>query len=386
MLAGAALLWFSCTSPNPDPGLLIVALDGVRADRLGVSGYRPTETPELDSLAENGTRFERAYVGSPLPSESLDAILFGGVPGTPLGTGGVATKRLSVLDGVRVSIVSQKDATCFDKVRFEGNKGSSLGVDIWCGGIEKVTRDVSIEEYDSALRELDAQVGDVVKNWRTNNPQGHVVVVGLRGALSGARFDAELGLTDDWLNVPMIMIGPGINSDWAVDEPVGLVDLNAWLAKRLGSPVATTGENPLRGGSELIYHESNLGSGRFGSAVLRGFTNTDGRYVRGTYGEWFDFSDGSVRPYANPTSGIPAHEATLDGLMSSMGIGTTEPSPPLDPRALVEANSLLNKASLAMERNRLQAAERMIERLEGQYPEAPAVKELRGRLKRATSQ
>lgn len=380
MLTHAALLWFSCTSSSPDPGLLIVALDGVRADRLGIAGYRPTETPELDSLAAAGTRFERAYTGSPSASESLGAILFGVHPGAVVGTEGSGEQRQRLLYGAKVSMLSQKSATCSDKFNFEEGNASNITVDIWCGGVSKVERHVPVEEYDRALKSLDTRVGVVVGEWRKSHPQGDVVVVGLRGALSGARFDAELGLTDDWLHVPMIMVGPDINSGWAVDEPVSLLDLNSWLATRLQSALPTAGRSPLTGGSELIYHESKLGSERFGSVVLRGFTSDNGRYVRGTYGEWFSFLEGAVRPYANPTSGIPAHEATLDGLISTLGAVGVDSNGHVDPRSLVEANSLVNKASLAIERNRLKAAERMIERLEAQYPKAPIVTQLRSRL------
>lgn len=57
-----SLVGFGCTSPSPHtPNLLIVAIDTLRADRLGAYGNPRGLTPFLDQLARRGTMFERAY-------------------------------------------------------------------------------------------------------------------------------------------------------------------------------------------------------------------------------------------------------------------------------------------------------------------------------------
>ena len=56
-------------SPGAASGynLLIVTLDTVRADHLGVYGHDAAETPNLDGLAARGTRFTDAITPSPSP-------------------------------------------------------------------------------------------------------------------------------------------------------------------------------------------------------------------------------------------------------------------------------------------------------------------------------
>ena len=58
-----------CHGPKAPSGpfnLLLLTLDTLRADRLGCYGYSQAETPNLDRLASEGTRFEDAI--SPVPS------------------------------------------------------------------------------------------------------------------------------------------------------------------------------------------------------------------------------------------------------------------------------------------------------------------------------
>jgi arylsulfatase A-like enzyme len=66
-LAGAA----ACFRPAAD-NLLFVSFDTTRADRLSAYGYSRITSPAVDSLAERGVLFTRAYshVPSTLPAHS----------------------------------------------------------------------------------------------------------------------------------------------------------------------------------------------------------------------------------------------------------------------------------------------------------------------------
>jgi arylsulfatase A-like enzyme len=55
----------SCGAERPRPSVLLVTIDTLRADALGVYGARPSPSPSLDALATEATLFERAY--TPLP-------------------------------------------------------------------------------------------------------------------------------------------------------------------------------------------------------------------------------------------------------------------------------------------------------------------------------
>ncbi len=52
------------------PNILLVTVNTLRADRLGCHGYRRDTTPNLDALAAEGVRFERAYANAPFTAPS----------------------------------------------------------------------------------------------------------------------------------------------------------------------------------------------------------------------------------------------------------------------------------------------------------------------------
>lgn len=65
---------------GPDGGrmsVILVSLDTLRADRLGIYGRREAKTPVLDALARNGVWYERAYSSSTWTQPSHQAMLFG---------------------------------------------------------------------------------------------------------------------------------------------------------------------------------------------------------------------------------------------------------------------------------------------------------------------
>ena len=58
--------------PTGSPNVLFIVLDTVRSDHLSLYGYRRPTTPNLERLAENGIRFDRARATAPwtLPSHA----------------------------------------------------------------------------------------------------------------------------------------------------------------------------------------------------------------------------------------------------------------------------------------------------------------------------
>ena len=65
---------------NPGLNILLITLDTTRADRLGCYGYAKGKTPNLDSLAAKGVRFENAYCQVPLTLPSHCSIMTGTYP------------------------------------------------------------------------------------------------------------------------------------------------------------------------------------------------------------------------------------------------------------------------------------------------------------------
>src|SRR5262249_49505540 len=60
--------------------IVLVTIDTLRADRLGCYGYSKIETPNLDSLAQQGVLFENAVAQTPLTPPSHASIFTGTYP------------------------------------------------------------------------------------------------------------------------------------------------------------------------------------------------------------------------------------------------------------------------------------------------------------------
>jgi arylsulfatase A-like enzyme len=90
MLAGrtpmlALVLAGGACGPRPGtevaPGVLLVVVDALRADHLGVHGYDRDTTPVLGELAREGLRFEQVFASAPLTVPAHIALLTGCEPG-----------------------------------------------------------------------------------------------------------------------------------------------------------------------------------------------------------------------------------------------------------------------------------------------------------------
>ncbi len=67
------------TPPSP-MSVALITIDTVRWDRVGVSGYSPSPTPNLDAWARAAKVFERAYAASTRTCSSLAALHYGHFP------------------------------------------------------------------------------------------------------------------------------------------------------------------------------------------------------------------------------------------------------------------------------------------------------------------
>jgi arylsulfatase A-like enzyme/Flp pilus assembly protein TadD len=75
LVTAAFLLWISAAfaAPVAAPNVVVITIDTLRADHLGCYGYHQIRTPNIDALAADGARFERAYSAVPvtLPSHTV---------------------------------------------------------------------------------------------------------------------------------------------------------------------------------------------------------------------------------------------------------------------------------------------------------------------------
>lgn len=81
--ATAAWVW-SARRSNQPRGVFLIVVDTLRPDRLSCYGYTKHATPNMDSLAELGTRFTNAHAAGSWTVPSMGAIMVGKYP-TQLG-------------------------------------------------------------------------------------------------------------------------------------------------------------------------------------------------------------------------------------------------------------------------------------------------------------
>jgi choline-sulfatase len=66
--------------PNAGPNVVVITIDTLRADHVGCYGYKGIKTPSIDALAQEGTRFERAYTPVPVTLPAHSALFSGTFP------------------------------------------------------------------------------------------------------------------------------------------------------------------------------------------------------------------------------------------------------------------------------------------------------------------
>lgn len=66
--------------PDPRPNIIVIVVDDMRWDEMGVAGHPYLETPSIDRLAHEGVRFTSAFHAVPLCSPNRASILTGQYP------------------------------------------------------------------------------------------------------------------------------------------------------------------------------------------------------------------------------------------------------------------------------------------------------------------
>jgi arylsulfatase A-like enzyme len=88
MAAAAGLLALVGCAREPAPNLVLLSIDTLRADHLGVYGYRRDTSPNLDAFARRGAVFEHVYAPAAWTLPSHASMMTGLVPGRHGAVGG----------------------------------------------------------------------------------------------------------------------------------------------------------------------------------------------------------------------------------------------------------------------------------------------------------
>jgi len=373
------LLALSCHQEPDRASVLIVMVDQLRADRVGAYGHLPTDTPNMDAIARQGTLFTRAYATSTLEGPARSSILTGEVPPVhghrldkePEGIRGRGWLADLVDQGwTRCNVIvdaSDREKSTSELTKCASGRGVVMTVELHGG------------EVPGSIGDLDASIGAVTTIWSKQKPKALGMLMGVIGSMEGAREEAALLITDDLVRVPLIVWGQGWEQDWEVKDLVSTIDIGVTILSELGRENSMQGLK--RGGSEVAYHESLVGFQTFGTHPLFGFTEETGRYVEGVFGRWYPAGRGGVRAFEDPESEFAEEAQKLEQLRKAfkrnVGLPGDVESRTVDPSERIYLMSLVGKVERLMARGRLDAVDRIINRIAQLAPEAPILESLR---------
>jgi arylsulfatase A-like enzyme/cytochrome c-type biogenesis protein CcmH/NrfG len=106
VMALTALPATAQTPAKPALNVVLITIDTLRADHVGCYGYRQIKTPNIDGLAADGVRFERAFAVVPVTLPSHSSMLTGTYPMLS-GMHDFSGNKLSPLQPTLASVLKQ---------------------------------------------------------------------------------------------------------------------------------------------------------------------------------------------------------------------------------------------------------------------------------------
>jgi arylsulfatase A-like enzyme/Tfp pilus assembly protein PilF len=297
---------------SPQPNVVFITIDTLRADHLGCYGYKQIHTPNIDALAAGSTRFERAYTPVPVTLPAHTAIFTGTYPmfngmhdfsGNKLGPSQITLAWLLQQQGYATGAVL--GSAVLDS-RFGLNKGFDFYYDhfdfnrLQESNIEEMERpgdmvaDAALEwlgnnyqkkfflwmhlydphfpyrppapynveykdhPYDGEIAFADAQVGRLLDFLKKKDLYQNTVIVltGDHGESLGEHGELTHGffIYNATLHVPVIIHLPGQTAAKTVPDPINLIDLMPTVLNvlKLDVPSQVQGRNllPIISGKE----------------------------------------------------------------------------------------------------------------------------------------
>lgn len=268
---------------EPAPNVVVITIDTLRADHLGCYGDKLIHTPNIDALASEAVRFERAYTPVPVTLPAHTVIFTGTYP-TRSGMHDFSGNKLSPSQLTLASVLKQHGYTTGAVIasavldsRFGLNQGFDFYYDHFDfsrldeSNIEEMERpgnvvaDVALDwlsknhrnkfflwmhlydphypyrppapfnqqyndrPYDGEIAFADAQVGRLITFLKTNGLYRNTLIVltGDHGESLGEHGEKTHGffIYNATLHVPVIIRLPGASSPKVVSEMVSLADL-----------------------------------------------------------------------------------------------------------------------------------------------------------------
>jgi arylsulfatase A-like enzyme/cytochrome c-type biogenesis protein CcmH/NrfG len=291
----AALRAAADPAAKPVLNVVLITIDTLRADHLGCYGYKQIKTPNIDGLAADGARFERAFAVVPVTLPSHSSMLTGTYPMSS-GMHDFSGNKLSPLQPTMASVLKQAgyqtgaviaaavldsrfglnqgfdfyydhfdfsrlDEANLDEMERPGNVVADVALD-WLGKNsqkkfflwmhlydphfpyhppEPYSTEYASHLYDGEVAFADEQVGRLLQFLKEKGLYQNTLIVltGDHGESLGEHGEKTHGffIYNATMHVPLIIRLPENAVPRAVADPVSLVDLLPTVLGEVGLPV-----------------------------------------------------------------------------------------------------------------------------------------------------
>ena len=384
-----AVMWQGLEAAVPkDANVLLVTIDTLRYDRVGILCDKYVKTPNLDALARRSAVFTRAYAHTPLTRPSHTNILTGATPlyhGVSDNPGFKLESRYLTLaemlkaanyktgafigafvldarfglnkgydvydDDMGPASVDESDAVerTADQVVQQAMDWISTQKQKWFGWVhvfdphdpyappEPFRTEYRNDPYSGEVAFVDAQLGRLFDSLEKSGALAKTIIIitGDHGEAFGEKEELRHGFFayNNTLHIPLILYVPGA-APVTVAENAAHIDIFPTVCDLLGLPVPAQvqGESllPLIAGKKrqktLIYFESMAPHLTMDAAPLSGFISGDLKFIDQPTKEVYDLaSDPGEDHNLAPTADVPKLMDELEGLKKELkGKGTTQ--------------------------------------------------------------
>ncbi len=329
---------------------MLVTIDTLRADRVGVYGLSSARTATLDGLARDGVRFDRAWAPAPITLTTHASVMSGRYPpghgarhngiavdqtvptlATTLKAAGFATaafvsafpldRRFGLQRGFDVyddQLPRMPDGRPLneragsDTVARASSWVQSHGSDrffLWVHLFEPhapygdagptATSRPALSRYDDEIATADREIGRMLDALGDRSLSTLVVATADHGEAFGEHGEVghSIFVYDTTLRVPLIMWGPNVPRGLVVKDDVSLVDVAPTIVSLLGLPAMDADGRSLVPaldgqalGARAIYAESFAPLFDFGWAGLRAVREGSWKYIAAPKPELYELA------------------------------------------------------------------------------------------------
>lgn len=365
-VAGSALAgwWYARESPPHQGPIVLISIDGLRADRLPADGVGQTNTTSIDALAADAVVFERAYTHSPLTLPAHASLLAGQLPfehgvrdeagftlkaearslaellrNRGFDTGAAVSSFVLRRESGIAQGFSFFDAELSDEpgghgpiVERDGNQ-TTAAAERWVRTQRGQRFFLFVQVDEEAAESTVARLVQQLKELALYDEA--TIVVTADAGQQGS--DATLDETS--LRVPLLVKQPdGEGAGRRIASPVQHIDILPTVLDLVRAPIpsglrgrslrpALNGEDETVN-TRVIYAESLAARFRLGGHGVFAMTSGHYRYVRGAREELFDLEQGTVASPPPDTPETTELRAALDRLLEERTVDApSDPSP-----------------------------------------------------------